>query len=287
MPVAGGRREIPTRVATGDYGDVLNVLDSIGDSGCGKSPLLRLISGLEEKHQGDVGIGSRDVTLLDPKDGNVAMVFQFHVLSPQMSVFDNFAFALHIRGLGRAEMKAKVNEVAGILKLDQHLDRKTEQLRGRPGPGLLAHVLVNKYADHLPLYRQSGILERDGIDIDRSTLADWVGKSTVLLEPLADAIGRHVLAGQAILADDTPVKVLVPGTGTAKRATRSVAIERKNDLFVGSQTGGKAAAIAYTLIETAKLNGVYLQAWLADTLARIPDYKINRVDDLLPWKTTP
>jgi len=82
--------------------------------------------------------------------------------------------------------------------------------RGRAGPGLLAHVLVNKYADHLPLYRQSGIFERDGIDIDRSTLADWIGKSTALLEPLADAIGRHVLAGQAIFADDTPVKMLAP-----------------------------------------------------------------------------
>lgn len=86
--------------------------------------------------------------------------------------------------------------------------------RGRPGPGLLAHVLVNKYADHLPLYRQSGIFERDGIDIDRSTLAGWVGKSTALLEPLADAIGRHVLAGQAIFADDTPVKMLALGTPT-------------------------------------------------------------------------
>ena len=311
-------------------------------------------------------------------------------------------------------------------------------------------MLVNKYADHLPLYRQSGIFERDGIDIDRSTLADWVGKSTALLEPLADAIGRHVLAGQAIFADDTPVKMLVPGTGktatarlwaygrderpwgsdvppaswyqfspdrkgqhpkdhlskyqgwmhapsrqiavqspagqwtampgsktsttlvisarwpawrmsgassstsiapkaqlspkrqsnatsifnnletwlnaqlpsisgksplagairyaltrmarlrpyldhgileldnsTAERAMRSIAIGRKKYLFVGSQTGGKAAAIAYTLIETAKLNGIDPQAWLADTLARIPDYKINRVDDLLPWKTTP
>ena len=66
--------------------------------------------------------------------------------------------------------------------------------RGRPGPGLLAHVLVNKYANHLPLYHQSGIFEHDGIDINRSTLADWVGKSTALLEPLANAIGRHVLA---------------------------------------------------------------------------------------------
>ncbi|MGH7186594.1 MAG: IS66 family transposase, partial [Pseudomonadota bacterium] len=53
--------------------------------------------------------------------------------------------------------------------------------RGRPGPGLLAHVLVNKYADHLPLYRQSQIFDREGLDLDRSTLADWVGKSTALL----------------------------------------------------------------------------------------------------------
>jgi len=77
------------------------------------------------------------------------------------------------------------------------------------------------------------------------------------------------------------------GNNTAERAMRSVAIGRKNYLFVGSQTGCRAAAIAYTLIETAKLNGVDHQAWLADTLARIPDYKINRVDDLLPWKTAP
>ena len=90
--------------------------------------------------------------------------------------------------------------------------------RGRPGPGLLAHVLVNKYADHLPLYRQSQIFAREDIDLDRSTLADWVGKSTALLEPLADAIKRHVLAGQAIFADDTPVKLQSPGAGKTKTA---------------------------------------------------------------------
>ena len=331
--------------------------------------------------------------------------------------------------------------------------------RGRPGPGLLAHVLVNKYADHLPLYRQSQIFDREGLDLDRSTLADWVGKSTALLAPLADAIGRHVMAGQAIFADDTPVAMLALGSGktqtarlwaygrderpwgstippaswyqfssdrkgqhpkdhlpdytgwmhadgyagfedinrsgeirevaclahvrrkfvdvhkaqgsaiadeaitriaqlyavekaarglvpdqraeirqaeakpafdsleawlitqlndisgksplaaairygltrmarlrpyldhgileidnnTAERAMRSVALGRKNYLFVGSQTGGKSAAIAYTLIETAKLNGVDPQAWLTNTLARIADHKINRINDLLPW----
>ena len=62
-----------------------------------------------------------------------------------------------------------------------------------------------------------------------------------------------------------------------------VAIGRKNYLFMGSAAGGKSAAIAYTLIETAKLNEIDPQAWLADVLDRIPDYKINRVDELLPW----
>ncbi|WP_405402669.1 transposase domain-containing protein [Paracoccus sp. Ld10] len=77
--------------------------------------------------------------------------------------------------------------------------------------------------------------------------------------------------------------ISMPDNNTAERAMRSVAIGRKNYLFVGSQTGGRAAAIAYTLIETAKLNGVDPQGWLADTLACIPDYKITRVKDLLPW----
>jgi transposase len=90
--------------------------------------------------------------------------------------------------------------------------------RGRPGPGLLAHVLVSKFAGHLPLCRQSQIYHRDGIDLDRSTLADGVGKSTALLEPLADAIGRHVLEAQAIFADDTPVAMLAPGTGRTQTA---------------------------------------------------------------------
>lgn len=330
--------------------------------------------------------------------------------------------------------------------------------RGRPGAGLLAHVLVSKYADHCPLYRQSQIMERDGIDLDRSTLAGWVGQSTKLLEPLADAIGRHVRTGAAIFADDTPIKMqarkkcatariwtyvrderpwdsqappaawykfstdregrhptehlanyqgwvhadgytgfndifakeavyemacmahvrrkfvdifqsqgsqiaeeairriavlyavektvrgkspnervalrqqdakpvfneleawlaaqldrisgkselakairyalgrmkkmrgylengsLELDNNCAERSIRCVALGRKNYLFVGSEGGGKAAAIAYTLIETAKLNGVDPQAWLTWVLARIADHKITRLDELLPWR---
>jgi transposase len=88
--------------------------------------------------------------------------------------------------------------------------------RGLAGPGLLAHVLVGKYADHLPLYRQSEIYAREGIELDRSTLAGWVGGASRALEPLVDAIRKYVLAAEKIHADDIPVPVLAPGNGKTK-----------------------------------------------------------------------
>jgi transposase len=88
--------------------------------------------------------------------------------------------------------------------------------RGQAGPGLLAHVLIAKFCDHLPLYRQAEIYARDGVELDRATLADWVGKAAWLVQPLADRIGSHVMAGRVIHADDTPVPVLAPGNGKTK-----------------------------------------------------------------------
>lgn len=85
--------------------------------------------------------------------------------------------------------------------------------RGLAGPGLLAHVLVSKYADHLPLYRQSEVYAREGVDLDRSTLAGWVGATSELLTPLVDAVRDHVMATSKLHADDTPVPVLAPGNG--------------------------------------------------------------------------
>lgn len=90
--------------------------------------------------------------------------------------------------------------------------------RGLAGPALLAHVIVSKYADHCPLYRQSEIFARDGIDLDRSTLADWVGGASHLLSPLMEQIRKHVMAGSKLHADDTPVPVLAPGMGKTKTA---------------------------------------------------------------------
>ncbi len=334
--------------------------------------------------------------------------------------------------------------------------------RGLPGAALLAHVMVAKYCDHTPLYRQSRIYAREGVDIDRSTMVGWVDQGDALVDPLAQALGRYTLAGGKVHADDTPVPVLDPGRGrtktgrlwvyvrddracgskdapavwfqyspdrrgehpsehlkryrgilqadayagyekvydsgrvvhaacmaharryywdvyeaqkrapgsvaeqalrriaklyeieadirgrppderlrqrleraapplkelhtwlremfarvsaksdlaqaigytlthwkaltrycddgrididnnAAERALRGVGLGRKNYLFFGSDAGGERAAAIYSLVETAKLNGLDPEAYLRDVLERIADHPINRIDELLPW----
>jgi transposase len=331
--------------------------------------------------------------------------------------------------------------------------------RGLAAPGLLAHVLVSKYADHCPLYRQAEIYARQGVELDRSTLAVWVGAASELLTPLVDAVRRHVLGATKLHADDTPVPVLAPGNGktktgrlwtyvrddrpagdntapavwfayspdrkgehprehlkdftgtlqadaysgfhhlydtgrireaacwaharrkfhdihaahpsptttgaldrigalygieaevrgkppderrairqaraapllaelrtwmektlrslspksetaeairyalsrwraltrylddgsieidnsSAERALRAVALGRKNYLFCGSDGGGESAAAIYTLLGTARLNGVDPERWLREVLNRIADHPLSRIEELLPW----
>jgi len=88
--------------------------------------------------------------------------------------------------------------------------------RSYAGPGLLAHALIAKYCDHIPYYRQSQIYAREGIDLDRSTLADWGGAASGLLDPLLQALEAYVMAAHKLHADDTPIPVLAPGTGRTK-----------------------------------------------------------------------
>jgi len=88
--------------------------------------------------------------------------------------------------------------------------------RSYAGPGLLAHVIVSKYCDHLPLYRQSQIYARAGLELDRATMAEWVGLLAQLVEPLLEALGDYVMAPEKLHADDTPIPVLAPGTGKTK-----------------------------------------------------------------------
>jgi transposase len=368
---------------------------------------------------------------------------------------------------GRFEVIRHIRPACSCRKCEAMAQKPMPSLpipRAQAGAGLLAHVLIAKFCDHLPLYRQSEIYARDGVDLDRATLASWVGKAAWLVEPLADRIGRHVMAGSVIHADDTPVPVLAPGNGktkegrfwvylrderphagktppavlyrytpdrkgercrehlaafkghlhadgypgfaklyeekdgkppsvvevacwaharrkffdvhqsngspiakealarigelfeiergiagkppaqrqavrwekakpkldalaawmdaqpqlisgksdlakairyarsrwealtcycadgrleisnnAAENAVRPVSLGRKNWLFAGSDAGGERAAIFYTLIRSAKMNGLEPEAYLRDVLARIGEHPINAIDDLLPW----
>lgn len=115
--------------------------------------------------------------------------------------------------------------------------------RGRATPAMLAHLLVAKYCDHLPLYRQSEIYAREGVDLDRSTLCDWVGQAAWLLRPIIDEIRRHVFAAEKIHGDDTTVPVLSPGLGRTKTGRLWVYV-RDDRPFCG--TAPPAAAYFYS-----------------------------------------
>ncbi|MFS4436993.1 ABC transporter ATP-binding protein [Paracoccaceae bacterium GXU_MW_L88] len=102
----------------------------VGPSGCGKSTLLRMIAGLEETSGGEIHIGGRDVTKLDPAERGVAMVFQTYALYPHMTVRENMGFGLKMNGVPKDTITSKVDQAARILKLEDYLDRKPKALSG-------------------------------------------------------------------------------------------------------------------------------------------------------------
>jgi multiple sugar transport system ATP-binding protein len=102
----------------------------VGPSGCGKSTLLRMIAGLEQISGGEIAIGGRVVNNMQPKERDIAMVFQNYALYPHMSVFDNMAFSMKLRGAPKAEITQRVHAAADILGLKQFLDRYPRQLSG-------------------------------------------------------------------------------------------------------------------------------------------------------------
>src|SRR5256885_1888085 len=102
----------------------------VGPSGCGKSTCLRMLAGLEEITDGEIRIGDRVVNDVPPRDRDIAMVFQSYALYPHMTVFDNLAFGLRMRGTPREDIERRVNTAAGILELGPLLKRKPRQLSG-------------------------------------------------------------------------------------------------------------------------------------------------------------
>jgi len=129
-----------TRIYPGTERPAVNALDLdiedgeflvlVGPSGCGKSTSLRMLAGLEEIDAGSIHIGDRDVTDVQPKDRDIAMVFQNYALYPHMSVADNMGFALKIAGVDKKEIRERVEEAAKILDLEEYLERKPKALSG-------------------------------------------------------------------------------------------------------------------------------------------------------------
>ena len=115
---------IDMRVADGEF------IVIVGPSGCGKSTLLRMVAGLEAITSGEIAIGGRVVNDLEPKDRDIAMVFQNYALYPHMSVFNNMAYGLRIRGLAKRDIDERVKRAADILELEPLLARTPRQLSG-------------------------------------------------------------------------------------------------------------------------------------------------------------
>ncbi|MGE0826450.1 MAG: ABC transporter ATP-binding protein [Candidatus Binatia bacterium] len=137
--MAAVRLEQVEKVYPGGYRALLHVSLAIpdgelcvlvGPSGCGKSTLLRLIAGLEQPSAGHIWLGDREITAVSPQDRDIAMVFQSYALYPHLTVHDNLAFGLRMRGLDRSQIGRRVTEVARTLGLDQLLQRKPAQLSG-------------------------------------------------------------------------------------------------------------------------------------------------------------
>ena len=115
---------ISTEVGDGEF------MVMVGPSGCGKSTLLRMVAGLETVTAGEIAIGERVVNRIEPKDRDIAMVFQNYALYPHMSVRENMAYGLKIRRMPAAEIESRVKRAAEILELAQYLDRKPRELSG-------------------------------------------------------------------------------------------------------------------------------------------------------------
>ena len=127
--------------------------------------------------------------------------------------------------------------------------------RGRAGAGLLAHIVVSKYDDHLPLYRQAEIYARDSVSLETSTLSGWVGATAAALTPLVDALAAEIIGSDTLHVDDTPVPVLAPGTGRTKTGRLWVY------LWTGPAAQGLASAVRQS-IGCSYLSGLWsLRCW--------------------------
>jgi len=191
-------------------------------------------------------------------------------------------------GFGDLYRSGRVEEVACIA----HIRRKFVDVHKAQGSAI-AEEAIRRIAELYAIEKQArGSPPDERVRLRQAGARPLLDDlETWLAAQLRRISGKSPLA-QAIRYALTRIKRLRPyldhgfleiDNNTAERSIRAIALGRKNWLFAGSERGGRSAAIAYTLIETAKLNGIDPQAWLTDVLNRIADHRINRIDELLPW----
>ena len=137
----------------------------VGPSGCGKSTTLRMLAGLEEVNKGRILIGGKDVTTMQPKDRDIAMVFQNYALYPHMTVYDNMAFGLKLRKTPKDEIKRRVEEAARILDISHLLDRKPKALSGGQRQAMALLMSTMTPIDYLILDEHTAALDPKTADL--------------------------------------------------------------------------------------------------------------------------
>ncbi len=198
----------------------------VGPSGCGKSTLLRLLAGLEEADSGTIKLGSRDVTKLEPRDRNIAMVFQSYALYPHLTVRDNLAFGLKLRKTAEAEIAKRVQEASDMLGLGALLDRLPKQLSGGQRQRVAMGRAIVRQADLFlfdePLSNLDAAL-RAQVRVDIRKLHDKLAATSVYVThdqveamTLADVIfvlnkGQVEQSGPPLEIFDKPVTKFVAG----------------------------------------------------------------------------
>ena len=191
-------------------------------------------------------------------------------------------------GFNELYRKDEIREVACLA----HIRRKfVDIVQSQPSP--IAEEAIRRIAGLYGVEKQArGEPPERRIELRQAYSRPILDELEIWLQSQLPRISGKSELAKAIRYALTRIKKLRPyldhghleaDNNCAERAMKSVALGRKNDLFVGSESGGQTAAIAYTLIETAKLNGIDPQAWLTDILSRIADHKINKIDELLPW----
>ena len=229
----------------------------VGPSGCGKSTLLRMLAGLEEISSGTLRIGERVVNDVAPKDRDIAMVFQSYALYPHMSVAENLAFALKLRGLAKADIAARVQDAAKVLELDALLDRKPGQLSGGQRQRVaLGRALVRQPQVFLldePLSNLDAKL-RAGMRVEIARLHQRLG--TTMVYVTHDQIEAMTLGQRIVVMKDGEVQQI---------DTPMALYDRPANLFVASFLGSPAMNVFTGVLDGE--GGLHLQL---DDGSRIP-----------------